>query len=73
MNNQETFFEKLERIGEIRQGNAILTKDRKGFHFRNARNLFSKFRHDLPADASAERVEAHWNGFVANMRAANAA
>jgi hypothetical protein len=69
LTGKESLIEELEVVGDIRQGNAVLTKDAEGYHMRDARNLFGKFRHDLPANAPAERVEAHWEGFVANVRA----
>lgn len=65
-----TLTQELEQFGEVRQGDAVLTKDAAGYHMRSARALFGRFRHDLPADTSAERLEAHWSGFAANVRAA---
>lgn len=65
-----TLIQELEQFGEVRQGDAILTKDAAGYHMRNARALFGRLRHDLPADTTDERLEAHWAGFVANVRAA---
>lgn len=70
LTGNETLIEELNIVGEIRQGYAVLTMDAQGYHMRNSRNLLGKFRHDLPAETSAERVEAHWDGFVANLRAA---
>lgn len=67
----ESFIEELNRIGEVRHGNAILKVSREGYHFRNARDVFSRLSHDLPAAASPERVKAHWHGFIANMRNAD--
>ncbi|MBN3815232.1 hypothetical protein G3N57_00790 [Paraburkholderia sp. Se-20369] len=64
----ETLIQELERIGEIRQGYAVLRKDATGYHMRHSKNLLGQFRHDLAPDTSAERLEAHWNGFVANVR-----
>lgn len=69
LTGNELLIEELDIVGDIRHGYAVMTKDSEGYHMRDSRNLFGKFRHDLPADASAERVEAHWNGFVANVRA----
>lgn len=65
-----TLVDELSRIGEVRQGDAVLTKDATGYHMRSARDLFGRFRHDLPADTTGDRLEAHWAGFVANVRAA---
>lgn len=69
LTGNETLIEELNIVGDIRDGYAVLTQDAEGYHMRDSRNLFGKFRHDLPADATAARVEAHWTGFVANVRA----
>lgn len=65
-----TLVDELSRIGEVRQGDAVLTRDAAGYHMRHARSLLGCFRHDLPTDTTDERLEAHWAGFVANVRAA---
>lgn len=62
-------IQELEKFGDVREGGAILYRDESGYHMREARNLFGRHRHDLPIDTSAERLEAHWMGFVGNVRA----
>lgn len=64
-----TLMEELAQFGEVRQGDAVLRKDSQGYHMRNSRSLFGRHRHDLPLDTDAVRLEAHWDGFVANLRA----
>lgn len=63
-----TLFEELDLFGDVRDGGAVLTKDATGYHMRDSRNLFNRFRHDLSPGSSEERVEAHWDGFVCNVR-----
>ena len=63
-----TLFEELDLFGDVRDGSAVLTKDATGYHMRDSRNLFNRFRHDLSLESSEERVEAHWDGFVSNVR-----
>lgn len=64
----ESLLGELERFGEVRDGDAVLRKDSEGYHMRHSRNLFNRFRHDLPIDTSPARLEAHWAGFVENVR-----
>lgn len=68
VSGEESLLEELERIGEVRDGYAVLRKDREGYHMRHSRNLFNRFRHDLPLDTSPGRLAAHWAGFVENVR-----
>lgn len=70
LTGNESLLEELKIVGEIRQGCAVLTEDDQGYHMRDSRNIFSRFRHDLAVNSSPERIEAHWNGFVQNLRAA---
>lgn len=63
-----TLFEELELFGDARDGPAVLTKDATGYHMRDSRNLFNRFRHDLALQSSEKRVDAHWDGFVSNVR-----
>lgn len=63
-----TLFEELDLFGDVRDGGAVLTKDATGYHMRDSRNLFNRFRHDLSPGSSEERVEAHWDAFVCNVR-----
>lgn len=64
----DSLLAELERFGEIRNGNAVLRKDSAGYHMRHCRNLFNRFRHDLPLDTPPARLEAHWAGFADNVR-----
>ena len=64
----KTLFEELDLFGDVRDGGAVLTKDATGYHMRDSRNIFNRFRHDLSLESSEERVEAHWVGFVSNVR-----
>lgn len=68
LTGNETLIEELDIVGDVRDGHAVLTRDVEGFHMRDSRNLFGKFRHDLPADTDPARLEAHWTGFAANVR-----
>lgn len=68
LTGNETLMEELEIVGEIRQGCAVLVKDSDGYHMYDSRNTLGRNRHNLAADTSPERLEAHWNGFVSNVR-----
>jgi hypothetical protein len=39
VSGEESLLEELERIGEVRDGYAVLRKDREGYHMRHSRNL----------------------------------
>jgi hypothetical protein len=41
VSGEESLLEELERIGEVRDGYAVLRKDREGYHMRHSRNLFN--------------------------------
>jgi hypothetical protein len=68
LTGNETLIEELEIVGEIRQGSAVLIKDSDGYHMYDSRNPLGKHRHNLEADTNLERLEAHWSGFVSNVR-----
>jgi hypothetical protein len=64
-----SLIEELKEYGEIRDSGCVLRLDASGYHMREARNLLGPHRHDLAVNTSPERLEAHWQGFVANVNA----
>lgn len=62
-----TLTEELAAFGEVRQGGCLLRVEAGEYVMEECRNIFNRHRIHV-ASTSEERLEAHWQQFVASVR-----
>lgn len=68
LDGTETLVEELRVVGTVQQGVAVLRMDESGFYMYDCRNIYSTNSDYLPPDTDPVRLQAHWDGFAANLR-----